>query len=322
MDFEKLMEPAPAEPLIAVVGADGLIGGHLAEALQARRVVYGPCRKGDVHISQAEGLIRKAEVIVNAGGFGLRPGLGYADYQRSHRGATSVFVPWIQKGALLLHISSSSVLGKSKEQTLGNQTPPSPSTYPCPAYALAKFEADQFLQRAAAEGGFRVVFLRPTVIYAPRGEVMMNTLLRLAKRGIVLRLYPRSARHHLCDIKLLAEVVRRVIQHEDPARLSCLVVADPYTVTNRQLEAMIRQHRKKRSVTLPIPVALMSRLFRLSFHSGIPRLDFPTRGQILGVVNLDTVFDPFETFRLLGIDPCEYSLDKTLRPLIEEALSE
>lgn len=310
----------PIKPLIAVVGADGFVGGHLAEALQAERVVYGPCRNGDVHISQAEGLIRKADVIINAGGFRVRPGLAYADYQRSHQGATSALVPWIQKQALFLHISSPSVLGKSKDRRLGNQTPPNPRTFPCPAYALAKLEADQFLQRAAAESGFRVILLRPTVIYAPRGEGMVDTLLKLAKRGVVLRLYPRNARHHLCAMELLVQVVRRVIQQVDLPQLSCLVVADPYTVTNRELETMIRRHLTKKSATFPIPVALMSVLLRLSFHFRNPKLDFPTWGQILGVLNLDTVYDPFETFRLLGIDPAEYSLEKTLLPLIQEAL--
>jgi len=314
------MKGMALKALIAVVGADGFVGGHLAEAFQAKRVVYGPCRNGDLHISRAEGLLRKADVIINAGGFRVRPGLAYADYQRSQQGATSAFVPWIRKGALLLHISSASVLGKSKDQKLGNQTPPNPGTFPCPAYALAKLEADQFLQKAAAERGFRLIFLRPSVLYAPQGDGMVDTLLRMAKRGVILRLYPRDARHHLCHTKLLVEVVRRVIQQRELPHLSCLVVADPYTVTNGELETMIRRHLKNKGVTLPVPVALMSMLFRLSFHSKNPKLDFPTWGQILGVLNLDSVYDPFETFRLLGIDPAEYSLDKTLLPLIREAL--
>jgi hypothetical protein len=64
----------------------------------------------------------------------------------------------------------------------------------------------------------------------------------------------------------------------------------------------------------------MSMLFQFSFHSKNPKLDFPTWGQILGVLNLDSVYDPFETFRLLGIDWADYSLEKTLLPLIQEAL--
>ena len=314
------MSDMPIKPLIVVVGAEGFVGSHLAEALQAQPVVYAPCRNGDVYIGQAEGLLRRADVIVNAGGFRVRPGRDYADYRRSHRGATAAFVPWIRKGALLIHISSPSVLGKSKDQKLGNQAATNPKTFPCPAYALAKHETDQFLQRAAIDGGFRVIFLRPSVVYAPRGEGMVATLLRLAKRGLILRLYPRDARHHLCDMRILIEVVHRVIQDENLPQMSCLVVADPYTVTSRGLETMIRRYLSNKSFTLPIPVPLMSRLLRLSFRSKNPKLDLPTWGEILGVLNLDTVYDPFETFRLLGIDPAQYSLEKTLLPLIREAL--
>src|SRR5262245_42582776 len=102
-----------AKPLIAVVGADGFVGGGLAEALQAKGGVYGPPGNGDTPISQAAELLKNADVVVNAGGFRVRRGLTYTDYQHCHQGATSALVPRIRKGALLVHISSAHVLGKS-----------------------------------------------------------------------------------------------------------------------------------------------------------------------------------------------------------------
>lgn len=307
------------KPLIAIVGADGFVGSGLAAALRAEKVVYGPCRDGEVSISQAEGVLHKADVIINAGGFRVRPGCTYADYQRSHQGATSAFVPWIRKGALLIHFSSASVLGKSPEQKLGNQTPPDPRSFPSPAYALAKIEADQFLQQAAAERDFRVIFLRPAVVYAPQGAGMIDTLIKMAKRGINLRLYPREARHHLCHMSLLVEAMRRVIERHHLLHLSCLVVADPYTVTSRELEAMLTRYSPKRMMPLPIPVSWLSTLLRHSFHSKHPKLDLATWGEIFGVLHMDTVYDPFDTFRLLEIDSAQYSLEKTLQPLIQQA---
>src|SRR5690349_23937630 len=178
------------KPLIVVVGTDGFVGGRLAEALGAERIVYGACHNGDVHVSRAENLLKQADVIINAGGFRLRPGLSYADYQRSHQQATAALVPYVRKGALFIHMSSAAVFGKSAYRKLGNNIPPDPRSFPSPAYALAKFEADQFLERAGAEEGFRLVFLRPGVLYAPRTDGMLASLLKLAKRGMVLRLYP------------------------------------------------------------------------------------------------------------------------------------
>ncbi len=310
------------KPFIAIVGADGFVGGALADALRAERIVYGPARNGDVHISQAEEILGKSDVIINAGGFRVRPGCNYADYQRSHQGATSALVPWIRKGALLLHISSASVLGKSKDQKLGNQTPPNPKTFPSAAYALAKFEADQFLEQAAAERGFRLIFLRPAAVYAPQGAGMVDTLLKCAKRGITLRLYPRNARHHLCHVNLLVAVVRRVVERDGVPHLSCFVVADPYTVTSRELEMMIRRYSRQANVTLPMPVSLMSMVLQHCFHSKNPKFDLRTWGEIFGVLDLDTAYDPSETFRILGIDPAQYSMERTLQPLIQQAVQQ
>src|SRR5215475_1925923 len=132
----------PTNPLIAIVGTDGFVGGRLAEALQAERVAYGICRNGDIPVTQAENLLKQADVIINAGGFRLRPGLTNTDYQRSHLEATSALVPWTRAGALFVHMSSAAVLGKSSEHKLGNDRPPDPESFPSPAYALAKFETD------------------------------------------------------------------------------------------------------------------------------------------------------------------------------------
>jgi nucleoside-diphosphate-sugar epimerase len=291
----------------------------LASALGAKRIVYGAIRDGDTHIAQAEELLRRADVVINCGGFRVRPGCDYADYRRSHEGSTSVFAPWVRKDALLLHISSASVLGRGKG--LGNRTPPNPQTFPSAAYALAKLEQDHYLTRVAGERGFRVVFLRPAVVYSQQGAGMVDTMLKLAKRGIALRLYPREARHHLVHMNLLADVARRIINRRDSVpNLSTWVVADPYTVTNRELEAMIRSALQKRYYPLPLPVHWISALLRHTFHSRNAKLDLKTWGEIFGVLAMDTVYDPEETFRLLGIDPSQYTVEKTLQPMIYEAL--
>ena len=308
-------------PCIVVVGADGFVGGHIAAALDANRVVYRAPRGGEVHIGQAEGLLRKADVIFNAAGFRIRPGLTAADYQRSHKGATAALVPWVRRGALFLHMSSASVLGKSKDQKLGNHTPPAdPGSFPSPDYARAKLEADQFLEMAAAEHDFRLIFLRPSNLYGPEAEGMIQSLLRLAKRGIILRLYPRNSRQHFCHINLLAEVVRRTIDNQSLPQSAALVIADPYTITNRELEELIRRHLQRNTLTVPLPLPLMSAVFRHSIRSTNPKLDWVTQGEILGFMDLDSVYDPSETFRLLGIDPSRYSRERTLEPVIQEGL--
>jgi nucleoside-diphosphate-sugar epimerase len=253
----------------------------------------------------------------------VRRGFTYSDYRRCHAEANSLFVPWVRKDALFIHMSSAHVLGKSKRERLGNHAPPNPKTYPSSEYALAKLEADREIEKAALEHGFRAIFLRPTIIYARPGDTSLpDNLCKWAKGGKMLRLYPQNARHHLCHLDILVEVVRRVIKGNDLPNLSCLVVADPQTVTSRELEDMIGKYLPRPARPIPIPSSLLSNLLRLSFHSKNPKYDLRTWGDIFGVFHLDTEYDPFETFRLLQMDSSQYSRDKTIEPFIRQALQE
>jgi nucleoside-diphosphate-sugar epimerase len=243
------------------------------------------------------------------------------DYRRCHWGSTSAFIPFFRPGALLIHMSSAHVLGKSKQRVLGNSATPNPETYPSAAYAIAKYECDRAVERAARERGFRVVFLRPTILYARNGDTsMIDNFCRLAKRGVVARLYPRDARHHLCHLDILRTVACRIVEQRDRMLSgSSLVVADPYTITSRQMEALIRRHLTRKAMTVPVPAPLMSALLLRAPHFKNPKLDIHTWGEIFGVFHLDTVYDPFETFRSLGIDPTQFEMDKTLLPFLQRA---
>jgi nucleoside-diphosphate-sugar epimerase len=309
-------------PLIAVIGADGFVGGGFASGLDGRRVVYSQPHNGDVHVTEAKELLERADVIINAGGFRVRRGLTYDDYKRCHEEANSLFLPWIRKDALFIHMSSAHVLGKSKDQRLGNNTQPNPKTYPSSDYALAKFEADLQIEKAAQERGFRAVFLRPTILYAAPGDTSLpDNLCKWAKAGRMLRLYPREARHHFCHLNLPVEVARRVIAKNGALpNFSALVMADPYTVTSRELDSMIVKYLGRSPRQIPIPSPLLSAPLRLLFHSSNPKYDLRTWGDIFGVFHLDTEYDPFETFRLLDMDPTEYSREKTIEPFIRQAL--
>lgn len=310
------------EKLVAVVGADGFVGGGFASGLGARRVVYGPCRDGDVHVSKAEDLLRKADVVINAGGFRVRRGLTLDDYRQCHEVANARFLPWVREGALFLHMSSAHVLGKSRQGKLGNHSPPNPDTYPSAAYARAKLEADAAVEKAALARGFRAVFLHPTILYERPGDTSLpDNLCKSARAGRLLRLYPRDARHHLCHLSILVEVARRLIQRDDVPNLSHLVVSDPFVVTSRELEEMIRKFHHGSARTVPIPSSLMSSLLRFAPHSSNPTLDLRTWGDIFGVFHLDTEYDASETFRLLGMDASQYAADRTLLPFMQQACS-
>jgi nucleoside-diphosphate-sugar epimerase len=311
------------KPLIAVVGADGFVGTGLSAALGAERVMYGEATKpGEIHISKAEPLLREADVIVNSSGFRVRRGLTIDDYRRCHQGATSVFVPWVKKDALFIHMSSAHVLGKDTAKPMGNDAVPHPETYPSAIYSIAKYECDQYLKKEADERGFKLVYLRPTILWLRQGDTsLIDNLLKLVLRGTMLRLYPREARHHFCNLGILMEVAQRLAENPDAVPHGTgLVVADPFTITSRELEAMFLRYAPKRPMQIPIPATFMSALVSLLPHSSNPTLDFKTWGDIFGVLHLDTVYDPSETFRMLKIDPARWAMSKTLEPFVRQVL--
>lgn len=308
-------------PRTVVVGADGFLGGAISMALNAQRVVYGACQGDDVPISRAEEVLTSAEVVINASGFRVTPGFTMADYRRTHEGAAAFIVPHLRKGATLLHISSASVYGKSGTEALGNNSPPNPGTFPSPEYAVAKLEADRFLENVAAERGFKIVFLRPATVYGPQGAGMLGTFIRLAKRGIALHLCPQGARHHLVHMDLVVEAARRIIAQKGRLmHLTALIIADPYTVTNRELEEIIARYAPRQKVRVPVSLPLVTGILQHSIRSRHAKLDLHTWGDIFGVLNLDTVYDPSETFSILGIDPANYPLESTLLPVIKKLI--
>lgn len=300
--------------MTAVVGADGFVGGVLATAMGAEKIVFRDARPGEVGISAADDLLSHTDVVVNAAGFRVRPGLAAADYHRSQSVAVANLVQRLSPGALLVQISSASVLGKDPTRPLGSKTAPRPETFGCPAYAVAKSEAEGVARAAAASRGVKIAVLRPAVLYGPKPDGMIGTLFGLGAKGVLLRLVPARHRHHLCSLPALVETVREVAKHGDGIEPP-LVVADPFVLTNADIAEAVRAiHRP--GLTLPFPAALAGSFLRLLPRSSSPRLDLRTWGEILGILALDTVYDPDETYRLLAIDPSRFSRERTWDRLV------
>jgi nucleoside-diphosphate-sugar epimerase len=300
--------------VIAVVGADGVVGKVLAVALDAHRIVFRSPGPGEIAIGDADEPLRSASVVINASGFRVRPGLSANDYRRSHAEAVAPLVPRLSKGALLVQISSASVLGKSTTRPLGNGDAGRPESFGCPAYALAKREAEETAREAAAVAGVRLVILRPAILYGPSPDGMLGTLLAIAGKGIHLRLVPAAHRHHLCSFPLLVEAVKALAGRGEAVE-SPLVLADPFFLTNADLAEAVASVRPAR-LTIPFPAALAGGVLRRFPRSASPPLDLRTWGEILAILALDTVYDPAETYRLLAIDPARFTRARTWKRLV------
>jgi nucleoside-diphosphate-sugar epimerase len=295
--------------VIAVVGADGYVGGALASALGAGRVVFRAPLPGEIAIGMADSLLRSASIVINAAGFRVRPGLTAADYRRTHEEAVSRLIPRISPGALFVQISSASVLGKNAATPLGSSEGGRPEGFGCPNYAIAKREAEQVARKASSARGVRLVVLRPAILYGREPDGMIGTLQALAAKGILLRLVPSRHRHHLCSLPLLVETVRAIVRRSE-GTAQPLVLADPFVVTSGEIAGIARERHAVR-LSLPLPAGLVGSLLRRFPRSRSPRLDFRTWGEILCILALDTVYDTAETYRLLGIEASRFSRERT-----------
>lgn len=300
--------------MIAVVGADGTVGSALATALRAGRVVYREPRAGEVAIHSADELLRSAAVVINAAGFRVRPGLAAADYRRSHGDAVARLAARLAPGALLVQISSASVLGRDPTRPLGNDLSGRPETFGCPAYALAKREAEDVARSVAASRGLRIAVVRPAVLYGPEPDGMIGTLLTLGRKGLLLRLVPGTHRHHLCSFPLLVEAIGRIARAGEGIEPP-LVVADPFFVTSAEIAAAIRDIHQPR-ISIPFPAGGGGAVLRHFPRTASPRFDLKTWGEILGILALDTVYDPSETYARLGLDPARFSRERTWDRLV------
>ncbi len=305
-----------------VVGADGLVGGILADAFDGcRRVVFRSPLAGEVALDTWSGSIREPSLIVNSSGFSVHPGLGEADYFRSHVDVSRRIAEQAPRGSIFLHVSSAAVYGGDTSRRIGPETGDAPDTFHVPEYARAKLASEAAVRATCKQRGVSLVVLRPSTLYRPGGRSMFQTFARFARRGVALRILPRDARHHFCGGRLFGAVARAAVARaragvED----ATYAVADPFTFTNRDVEAEMRSRAGRPLVPLPLPLGLVSRALRRGPRSSRAALDLRGRGNLLGYLTLDIAYDGATALRSLGLDAAPFGRDHELARTLDAVL--
>src|SRR5262249_3091891 len=248
----------------------------------------------------------RADVVVNAAGPRVRPGLSWTDYFREHVGLSCCIARAMRPGSHLIHLSSTAVYG-ARGGRLQAATPEAPLAFPNPSYACAKLAAELAVRTLARERGLALSVVRPSMVYGPGIESALATVLKLARRGIRLRLQPGSIRQHLLHVDLFERAIE-VLVASGPRTQELLVLADPFVATNDEL--FQQSARKGRSLAVPLPVSAAQSLVRRWFR--FPAQDAPSLLAALAVRGLDNDFDWHPTFAALSLDPGVFSRRATL----------
>ena len=283
---------------VLVVGKGGTLGAALAERLDADALEL---RMPDPTNDEVVPEIARADVVVNAGGPRVRPGLGFADYFREHVGVAGRVVRSMRAGTHLVFLSSTAVFGARSGPPLSPTTPEAPTLFPSAAYACAKLAAETTTRALARERDVRVTVLRPSMVYGPGIDSALESVRRLRGRGLSLRFTPGRLRQHLVHIDLLVAAVAHAASQAPPQSDRILLAADPFVLTNDDLVL-----GGGAPIVLPVDLADVA-----GHMLGGLGIDAPSLVETLSVLAIDNEFDSRTLFTELDLDPATFARERT-----------
>lgn len=108
-----------------------------------------------------------------------------------------------------IFISSIKVNGEGRDAAYLETDTPAPAD----AYAISKWEAEQGLQRIAADTGLEVVILRPPLVYGPGVKANFLRLMQLVQKGWPLPLGAIHNRRSLLYLGNFVDAIRLCVEH-------------------------------------------------------------------------------------------------------------
>jgi nucleoside-diphosphate-sugar epimerase len=280
-----------------VVGADGTLGALLVERLGVRGATL---RCNNMAVDEPLAL-EPASTVINAAGPRARPGLTWDDYFREHIGTCRSIVRSMRPGSHLIHLSSTAVFG-ARGSHLDCEDPEAPLLFPMPAYASAKYAAELAVRALCEKNSIKLSVLRLSMVYGPGLDSALESLRKMAARGLRLVLKPLSIRQHLLNVDLLIQGLTRVRQC-GPFGPRPLILADPFSVTNAEIDSAIaRIYPKALPVAVPLGFfRIISRQFKQlpEFKLTMPLASF-------AVLAIDNEFDWQPAFEAMGLNPSEF----------------
>jgi nucleoside-diphosphate-sugar epimerase len=232
---------------VAVTGARGFIGGHLAAALAARGDRPVPIRRPfDPAVLTAA--FREVDVVVHLAG--ILAAVRERDFFAGNVDTTRIVGESARAANVrLVHVSSLAAAGPSPaSKPRVEDDPPSPIT----PYGRSKLEAERIV---TGTPGLKWIILRPGVVYGG-GDRAMLPLFRYARRG-VLPLAGRDAAYTFIHI---SDAIRAILAAVDTASAASIgqvyFVGHPRPVTTREVLEAVRSAADSSAIILRLPLAL------------------------------------------------------------------
>lgn len=129
---------------------------------------------------------------------------------------------------------------------------------PADAYGQSKLEAEQGLQRIAAETGMQFTIVRPPLVYGPGVKANFLDLMRALHRGVPLPLGAIHNRRTLIALDNLTDLLATCVIH--PAAANAVFLAgDGEDLSTTELARRLAAALGVRARLLPVPAKLLER---------------------------------------------------------------
>jgi len=254
---------------IAVTGASGFIGRHVAAAFRSAgfevraltRKAYG---ENSVAVDYLDGdaLARALEgvgVLVHTAGLAhvsaRRLDDPAAEFHRANVGvAASVTGACIRSGVQsMVLLSSAGVLGKeSPAGGFDDSSPPAPYDW----YTASKREAEDRVSSLAAASNLQVIILRPPTVYGPSAPGSFSRLCSWVARGWPIPFGAIVSRRSFLGIRNLCDAIR-IAANSGLSGVSTMLVADSSAMTTAELAQLIAAAMHKSLHLLSVPPQLL-----------------------------------------------------------------
>ena len=149
-------------------------------------------------------------------------------------------------------ISTIKVNGEGRDAPYGETDAPAPDD----AYAISKWEAEQGLQRIAADSGLEVVILRPPLVYGPGVKANFLRLMQMVHKGWPLPLGAIRNHRSLLYLGNFVDAIRVCIEHPDAAGQTFLL-DDGEPVSTPQLIRAVAHAMGRPARLLAVPVGVL-----------------------------------------------------------------
>ncbi len=247
--------------VVAITGATGFIGRHVAADLAARGVaVKSIVRPGSKHQAPVETTIVQAALETSA----LRDAFAGVDTVVHLAGVvaavdarvfTAVNVEGTRAvasaarhaGARLVHVSSLAAAGPAPSSSPHREDGPA---HPVTPYGVSKLDSERVVQSVE---GLRWMIIRPGVVYGPTDRAVFP-LFQAAQRGVLPLVGRRDAAYTFIHVSDLVRAIVAAVEKTEAAGTVFAGHAKPATAMD--LLNAIQAATGRKAMVIPIPMAV------------------------------------------------------------------